>query len=113
VILPKMPSITMLEKPTHPLKDIVPPTVLPKATIHPDAEEIDREVVTYLVKTWEWPSEKHKQGFISWKLSEVILFMFPTGETSRVKLATELLLLGFLMDGLSSSRQQSRNAVRY
>ncbi|KAK4203172.1 putative terpene cyclase [Triangularia verruculosa] len=54
--------------------------------------------MTYLVNTWEWPSEKHTKAFISWNLSEVVLFMFPTGETERVKLACELLLLGFLMD---------------
>ncbi|KAK3998071.1 putative terpene cyclase [Cladorrhinum sp. PSN332] len=82
----------------HPLRAIVPPTSLPEPILHPDHEEIDREVITYLVNTWEWPSEKTKKGFISWNLSEVVLFMFPTGEKSRVKLACELLLLGFLMD---------------
>lgn len=86
-------------KPTHPLKAVIPPSILPEAVLHPDYEQIDRHVMTYLVNTWEWPSEKHKQAFISWKLSEVVLFMFPMGEAERVKLACELLLLGFLMDG--------------
>ncbi|GAB1315558.1 Isoprenoid synthase domain-containing protein [Madurella fahalii] len=101
----------MQGKATHPLKDIVPPTALPKATIHPDAAEIDREVVTYLANTWEWPSEKHKQGFISWKLSDVVLFMFPTGDTTRVKLATELLLLGFLMDDWFDNHALAENSL--
>ncbi|KAK3304143.1 isoprenoid synthase domain-containing protein [Chaetomium strumarium] len=106
-----MPSTTLHAESAHPLKDIVPPTVLSQATIHPNAEEIDREVVTYLVDTWEWPSEKHKQGFISWKLSEVVLFMFPTGETNRVKLATELLLLGFLMDDWFDHHPLAENSL--
>ncbi|KAK0716713.1 hypothetical protein B0T21DRAFT_375386 [Apiosordaria backusii] len=91
----------MHSTPTHPLKSIIPPSILSEAVLHPDHEQIDRDVMAYLVNTWEWPSEKHKQAFISWKLSEVVLFMFPTGETERVKLACELLLLGFLMDGQS------------
>ncbi|CAP62208.1 uncharacterized protein PODANS_5_11740 [Podospora anserina S mat+] len=86
-------------KPTHPLKAVIPPSILPEAVLHPDHEQIDRHVMTYLLNTWEWPSEKDIQAFISWKLSEVVLFMFPTGEAERVKLACELLLLGFLMDG--------------
>ncbi|KAK4459712.1 putative terpene cyclase [Cladorrhinum samala] len=82
----------------HPLRAIAPPSALPEPPLHPDHEEIDREVISYLVKTWEWPSERTKKGFVSWNLSEVVLFMFPTGEKHRVKLACELLLLGFLMD---------------
>lgn len=83
----------------HPLMPIAPPTLLSEPVIHPRHEDIDRDVILYLVNTWEWPSEKAKKGFISWKLSDVVLFMFPTGEFTRVKLACELLLLGFLMDG--------------
>ncbi|KAK0669936.1 putative terpene cyclase [Cercophora samala] len=97
-------------KPTHPLKSIIPPSILPPAVLHPDHEQIDRHVMTYLVNTWEWPSEKHKQAFISWKLSEVVLFMFPTGDTERVKLACELLLLGFLMDDHFDKNTLSTNA---
>jgi hypothetical protein len=69
--------------------------------LHPQHESIDRDVVDYLVDSWEWPSERTKKGFISWNLSDVVLFMFPTGNTIRVKLACELLLLGFLLDGES------------
>jgi len=88
-----------LTKISHPLRAIALPSVLPDAPIHPAHDEIDREVISYLVSQWEWPSERAKKGFISWKLSDVVLLMFPTGETNRVKLACELLLLGFLMDG--------------
>ncbi|KAK4664535.1 uncharacterized protein QC763_511740 [Podospora pseudopauciseta] len=97
-------------KPTHPLKAVIPPSILPEAVLHPDHEQIDRHVMTYLANTWEWPSEKHKQAFISWKLSEVVLFMFPTGEAERVKLACELLLLGFLMDDYFDKNTLSTNA---
>ncbi|KAK4444493.1 putative terpene cyclase [Podospora aff. communis PSN243] len=83
---------------SHPLKAIAPPSTLPAPVLHPDNEEIDRQVISYLVDTWEWPSEKAKKAFISWKLSDVVLFMFPTGDTERVRLACELLLLGFLVD---------------
>jgi hypothetical protein len=89
----------MIGKKIHPLKAIAPPSVLSEPVIHPSHEEIEQDVIAYLVNTWEWPSEKAKKGFVSWKLSDVVVFMFPTGETSRVKLACELLLLGFLMDG--------------
>jgi hypothetical protein len=85
--------------PVHPLRAIAPKTTLSEPVIHPRHEEIDKEVIKYLTKTWEWPSERHKKVFISWKLSDVVLFMFPTGDFHRVKLATELLLVGFLMDG--------------
>lgn len=101
----------MISQLSHPLRAIAPPSVLPEATLHPDYQEIDSEVITYLVNTWDWPSEKAKQAFISWKLSEVVLFMFPTGETSRVKLATELLLLGFLMDDYFDKHTLAENAV--
>jgi hypothetical protein len=94
---PKM--IAKIVQDFHPLRTIAPPTVLSEPVIHPQHEEIDQEVISYLVNTWEWPSERVKKGFVSWKLSEVVLFMFPTGEVTRVKLACELLLLGFLMDG--------------
>ncbi|KAK0616951.1 isoprenoid synthase domain-containing protein [Immersiella caudata] len=83
---------------SHPLKAIAPPSTLPLPVLHPKHEEIDRQVISYLVNTWEWPSEKAKKAFISWKLSDVVLFMFPTGDTERVRLACELLLLGFLVD---------------
>ncbi|KAK3368782.1 isoprenoid synthase domain-containing protein [Podospora didyma] len=86
------------QAPEHPLRAIAPLSIFPEPSIHPDHKEIDREVIDYLVRTWEWPSEKHKRGFVSWKLSDVVLFMFSTGDTYRVKLACELLLLGFLMD---------------
>ncbi|KAK0640820.1 isoprenoid synthase domain-containing protein [Cercophora newfieldiana] len=82
----------------HPLKAIALPSVLPTPFLHPRHEEIDQQVISYLVNTWEWPSKKAKKGFVSWKLSEVVSFMFPTGDTERVRLACELLLLGFLMD---------------
>ncbi|KAK5658076.1 hypothetical protein OQA88_2632 [Cercophora sp. LCS_1] len=85
-------------KTSHPLSAIAPPTILTAPQLHPNHKEIDHHVISYLVNTWEWPSEKAKQGFISWKLSEVVLFMFSTGNTTRVQLACELLLLGFLMD---------------
>ncbi|KAK3349788.1 isoprenoid synthase domain-containing protein [Lasiosphaeria hispida] len=88
----------MAIKHNHPLSAVAPASVLAEPKIHPDHEEIDRDVISYLVHTWEWPSEKAKKGFVSWKLSDVVLFMFPTGDTTRVKLACELLLLGFLMD---------------
>jgi len=90
----------MISKQAHPLKAIAPPSVLSTPVMHPKHEEIDREVISYLVDTWEWPSERTKKGFVSWKLSDVVLFMFPTGDTERVRLACELLLLGFLMDGM-------------
>ncbi|KAK4171459.1 putative terpene cyclase [Triangularia setosa] len=96
--------------PTHPLKSIIPPSILSEAVLHPDHENIDRDVMTYLVNTWEWPSEKHKKAFVSWNLSEVVLFMFPTGETERAKLACELLLLGFLMDDHFDKNTLSANA---
>ncbi|KAK4222457.1 putative terpene cyclase [Podospora fimiseda] len=83
----------------HPLRSIIPPTLLPEPILHPDHQEISREVITYLVDTWDWPSARTKKAFISWNLPEVVLFMFPTGVKSRVKLACEFLLLGFLMDG--------------
>ena len=89
----------MLEKTAHPLRAMAPPTSLSKPIIHPRHEEIDCQVVSYLVNTWEWPSYKAMKGFVSWKLSDVVLHMFPTGETTRVRLACELLLLGFLIDG--------------
>ncbi|KAK4168418.1 putative terpene cyclase [Cladorrhinum sp. PSN259] len=88
----------MDDKYSHPLRSIIPPSALSEPSLHSDHPEIDREVISYLVNAWKWPSEKHKKGFISWNLAEVVSFMFPTGETSRVKLACELLLLGFLMD---------------
>lgn len=86
-------------KTNHPLSAIAPPSILSTPHLHPHHEEIDHQVITYLAKTWEWPSEKAKRVFISWNLSEVVSFMFSTGDTARVKLACELLLLGFLMDG--------------
>ena len=92
-------SLIMIAKQTHPVQAIAPPSVLSEPTLHPCHEEIDRDVITYLVNTWDWASERQKKGFVSWKLSDVVLFMFPTGNSKRVKLACELLLLGFLMDG--------------
>ncbi len=89
----------MIGRQSHPPRSIAPPTVLSEPGLHPDYEAIDHEVIGYLVDTWDWPSEKAKKGFVSWKLSDVVLYMFPTGEAARVKLACELLLLGFLMDG--------------
>ncbi|KAK0707982.1 hypothetical protein B0H67DRAFT_589008 [Lasiosphaeris hirsuta] len=89
---------------SHPLSAVAPASLLLEPKIHPDHEEIDLDVISHLVHTWEWPSEKAKNGFVSWKLSDVVLFMFPTGDTARVKLACELLLLGFLMDGPSPLR---------
>ncbi|KAF7560350.1 hypothetical protein G7046_g3801 [Stylonectria norvegica] len=82
----------------HPLRAIAPPSNLAKPAIHPRHEEIEAEVTTYLSETWEWPSVKAKLGFLSWKLSDVAVYMFAAGDFSRVKLACELLLLGFLMD---------------
>ena len=83
----------------HPLRAIAPPTSLPKPAIHPQHHEVETDVATYLSETWEWPSLKHKLGFLSWKLSDVAVYMFAAGDFERVKLACELLLLGFLMDG--------------
>src|SRR3569833_1694031 len=102
----------MIAKQVHPVWAIAPPTVLSKPVLHPRHEEIEREVVTYLVNTWEWPSERHRKGFISWKLSEVINFMFPTGDFERVKLACELLLLGFLMDGTTTNTKPNNHSRR-
>lgn len=100
-----MPSATgnMNTTPAHPLKAIALPSILPPPSLHPQHKEIDQQVISYLVNTWEWPSEKAKKGFVNWKLSEVVLFMFPTGDPERVRLACELLLLGFLMDGTTIS----------
>ena len=95
----KPASVIMIAKHAHPIQAIAPPSVLSEPILHPCHEEIDRDVITYLVNTWDWASERQKKGFVSWKLSDVVLFMFPTGDSKRVKLACELLLLGFLMDG--------------
>ena len=83
----------------HPLRAIAPPTSLSKPTIHSLHDQIETDVATYLSETWEWPSVKARLGFLSWKLSDVAVSMFAQGDLGRVKLACELLLLGFLMDG--------------
>lgn len=83
----------------HPLRAIAPPTSLSKPAIHPQHHEIETEVATYLSEAWEWPSVRTRLGFLSWKLSDVAVYMFAQGDLYRVKLACELLLLGFLMDG--------------
>ncbi|KAI5463835.1 isoprenoid synthase domain-containing protein [Mariannaea sp. PMI_226] len=82
----------------HPLRSIGAPTTLSKSILHAQHEEIEAHVNQYLSDTWEWPSTRHRLGFLSWKLSDTALRMFATGEYQRVKLACELLLLGFLMD---------------
>lgn len=89
----------------HPLRSIGAPTTLSKSLLHAQHEEIEAHVNQYLSDTWEWPSKRHKLGFLSWKLSDTALRMFATGEYVRVKLACELLLLGFLMDGKSNQIQ--------
>jgi len=101
----------MIGAQAHPLRAIAPSSTLETPELHPDHEEIDRQVISYLVNTWEWPSEKAKEGFVSWKLNEVVLFMFPTGNPERVQLACELLLLGFLMDDWFDNHSFSINAA--
>lgn len=91
----------------HPLRAIAPDTSLSKCAIHPQHHEIETDVATYLSETWEWPSVKHRLGFLSWKLSDVANYMFAGGDLVRVKLACELLLLGFLMDGTIPPLPQS------
>jgi hypothetical protein len=96
-------SITAMNSLNHPLRSIGAPTTLSKSILHPQHEDIEAHVNQYLADTWEWPSTRHRLGFLSWKLSDTALRMFATGEYERVKLACELLLLGFLMDGKSST----------
>ncbi|KAK3988774.1 hypothetical protein QBC44DRAFT_370818 [Cladorrhinum sp. PSN332] len=97
-------------KDTHALRSIVPPSALPEPSLHPKHSEIDREVITYLVQTWEWSSERTKKAFISWNLSEVITFILLTGKTSRVKLAYQLLLLSFLIDDHFNNYTHTQNS---
>ncbi|KAK7427453.1 hypothetical protein QQZ08_006059 [Neonectria magnoliae] len=82
----------------HPLRSISVPTTLSEPEIHARHDEIETYVNQYLSDTWEWPSVRARLGFLSWRLSDTALRMFATGEFERVKLACELLLLGFLMD---------------
>ena len=43
----------MLLKSSHPLRAIVPPSILAKPVIYVDHQEIDREIVEYLIHQLE------------------------------------------------------------
>jgi aristolochene synthase len=68
--------------------------------IHPQADEVAREVDGYFLKHWNFPSEKARQTFLNAGFSRVTCLYFPLAKDDRIHFACRLLTILFLIDGI-------------
>lgn len=68
---------------------------------HPRCEEVSREVNSYFMSEWNFPSEDAKRKFIGADYSGGTCLNFPLARNDRIHFVCTLLTVLFLIDGKS------------